>query len=60
MMGKKQWCNGLTHMHSSWNKYWEGTTNRENKNIGTVTNQSVILMSTYGICDKLNAMVSVP
>src|ERR1700709_581407 len=60
MMGKKQWCNGLTYMHSSWNKYWEGTTKRDNKNLGTVTTQSIMLMSTYGITDKLNAIVSVP
>jgi hypothetical protein len=60
MMSKKQWCNGLTYMHSSWNKYWEGTTKRSNENIGTVTNQSVMLMSNYGITDKLNVLVNVP
>ena len=56
MMSKKQWCNGLTYMHSSWNNYWEGTTKRENKNLGTVTTQSVMLMSNYGITDKLNVI----
>ena len=43
MMSKKQWCNGLTYMHSSWNEYWEGTTKRSNQNLGTVTTQSACL-----------------
>lgn len=60
MMNKNQWCNGLTYMHSSWNKYWEGTTKRTNLNLGTVTTQSVMLMSNYGITDKLNVLVTVP
>jgi len=60
MMDKKQWCNGLTYMHSSWNQYWEGTTKRDNKNLGTVTNQSLMLMSNYGISDKLNVLATVP
>ena len=60
MMSKKQWCNGLTYMYSSWNKYWEGTTSRTNKNIGTVSNQSLMLMSNYGISDKFNVLVTVP
>ena len=60
MMNKKQWCNGLTYMHSSWNQYWEGTTKRSNQNLGTVTTQSVMFMSAYGITDKLNVLVNVP
>jgi hypothetical protein len=60
MMNKKQWCNGLTYMHSSWNEYWEGTTKRDNKNLGTVTTQSVMYMTSYGITDKLNLLVNVP
>jgi hypothetical protein len=60
MMGKKQWCNGITYMHSSWNKYWEGSKNRTNENMGTVTTQSLMLMSNYGITNKLNAILTVP
>ena len=60
MMGKKQWCNGLTYMYSGWKNYWEGTLKRDNKNLGTVSTQSVMFMSTYGITNKLNAIVSVP
>ncbi len=60
MMSKKQWCNGLTYMHSSWNEYWEGTLKRSNQNLGTVTTQSAMLMSAYGITDNLNVLVNVP
>jgi hypothetical protein len=60
MMSKKQWCNGITYMHSSWNEYWEGTTKRDNKNLGTVTTQSLMLMSNYGISDKVNVLASIP
>jgi hypothetical protein len=60
MMSKEQWCNGITYMHSGWKQYWEGTSKRENKNLGTVTTQSLMLMSVYGISDKLNVLVNVP
>jgi hypothetical protein len=58
MMNKKQWCNGVTYMYSSWNKYWEGTKKRSNENMGTVSNESLMLMSNYGISDKLNVLAS--
>jgi hypothetical protein len=60
MMSKKQWCNGLTYMYSSWNKYWEGNLKRSNLNMGTVSTQSLMLMSNYGISDKVNVLVTVP
>jgi hypothetical protein len=60
MMSKKQWCNGLTYMHSSWDHYWEGTHKRENLNLGTVTTQSMMFMSNYGVSDKLNVLLNVP
>ncbi|HXB07111.1 MAG TPA: hypothetical protein VNW04_08345, partial [Puia sp.] len=60
MMTKKNLCIGGTYMHSSWDHYWEGTFKRNNQNIGTVSTQSVMLMGTYGITDKLNAVVGAP
>ena len=47
-------------MHSSWNEYWEGTLKRENKNLGTVSTQALMLMSNYGISDKVNILANVP
>ena len=58
MMNKKQWCNGATYMYSSWDKYWEGTLKRSNLNLGTVSTQSVMLMTNYGITDNLNVILT--
>ena len=60
MMNKSQFCQGLTYEHSSWDHYWEGTFNRTNANMGTVTTQSVMYMPNYGITNNLNVMASVP
>jgi hypothetical protein len=60
MMAKKNLCIGATYMHSSWDHYWEGTTKRNNQNIGTVTTQSVMAMGIYGITRKLNVIASAP
>jgi hypothetical protein len=60
MMNKYQWCNGLTYEHDQWKDYWEGTFKRDNQNIGTLTTQSVMGMSNYGITDKINVMAGVP
>ena len=58
MMNKKQWCSGITYMYSSWDQYWEGTKKRSNENMGTVSNESLMLMSNYGISGKLNVLAS--
>lgn len=60
MMNKKQWCNGISYEHSQWKNYWEGTLKRDNENIGTFTSQMAMLMSNYGITDRLNVMVGLP
>lgn len=60
MMNKHQWCNGVTYMHSQWKNYWEGTFKRNNLNLGTVTTQSVMYMTNYGITNKLNIMGGLP
>jgi hypothetical protein len=59
-MAKGNLCGGVTYMNDSWNKYWEGTLYRENKNIGTITTQSVMLMGNYGISDRFNVLASLP
>jgi hypothetical protein len=60
MMNKKQFCEGLTYDHSSWDNYWEGTLKRTNQNIGTISTQSVMYMAVYGITNKLNVMAMAP
>jgi hypothetical protein len=47
-------------MHSQWTDYWEGTFKRDNANIGTITTQSIMYMTNYGISDNLNIMAGLP
>ncbi len=59
-MAKGSLCGGVTYMNDSWKNYWEGSLYRENKNIGTVSTQSIALMGNYGISDKFNVMFTLP
>lgn len=59
-MPKRTYCIGLIGSQSTWESYWEGSLKRENLNIGTHTTQSINLMASVGITDKLNLIVSVP
>jgi len=59
-MAKGNLCGGLTYSNDSWKNYWEGTLNRENKNLGTVTTQAVVLSGNYGISDRFNLMATLP
>jgi hypothetical protein len=60
MMEKNAFCVGPMYSYSSWKDYWEGTSKRENLNIGKVTTQIYSVMGNYGITRKLNALFSVP
>jgi hypothetical protein len=56
MMNKYQWCNGVSYTNAKWARYWEGAYKRTNENIGTLTTQSLMYMTNYGISDRLNIM----
>jgi len=60
MMAKKNFCVGGMYNYGSWDKYWEGTFKRNNQNIGTVSNQMIGFMGTYGVTEKLNLLVNLP
>lgn len=60
MMPRQQLCTGFVYMHDAWDRYWEGTLERGNGNVGTVTTQSVSWMGTYGVTDRLNVIAMVP
>jgi Putative MetA-pathway of phenol degradation len=60
MMPGGDLCNLLQYTHNSFHHYWEGELKRDNPNIGTISNQNVMLMCNYGITSKLNAMVALP
>jgi hypothetical protein len=46
--------------HDSWDHYWEGSLNRVNGNVGTVTTQSATVTGDYGLTNRLNFLGSVP
>ncbi len=60
LMSKGELCNLLQWTDSRWDEYWEGQNLRSNSNLGTVTNQNAMLMSAYGITDRLNVLFALP
>lgn len=60
MMPRKNWCTLLQYAHTNWDEYWEGEKKRSNSNLGTFTAQNVMLMTNYGISDRLNVMAALP
>ena len=51
---------GLSYTHEGWSEYWEGTLQRVNGNIGTVTTQRMTVTAGYGITDRLSVMAMLP
>jgi hypothetical protein len=60
MMEKNFFCVGATGGYSSWKNYWEGTTKRDNANMGRVSAAHAMLMGNYGINPKLNVLFGLP
>ena len=59
-MPKKSFCGGIMLIQDQFKDYWEGTTKRDNANMGTMTMQAIGVMGTYGICDKFNIVATLP
>lgn len=53
-------CAGVNFSFNSWSKYWEGTTIRENGNVGTVSRRQIGVGCNLGILDRLNFIVQLP
>ena len=47
MTPKKDLGNGLFYGFDTWKNYWEGTLQRDNQNIGTLTTQAATWMGVY-------------
>ncbi len=60
MMPHGELCTGFLYTHESWERYWEGSLERSNGNIGRVTSESVNWYGIYGITDRLNVAAMVP
>jgi hypothetical protein len=60
MLARRTLCAGAVYSHDSWDHYWEGTNERVNGNIGTVTTQTFTMAANYGLTSRLNLIVNVP
>jgi hypothetical protein len=60
MMPGRDLCTGFLYDRDQWTRYWEGTLERDNLNIGTLTTQSVTWMGNYGVTDRINVIGMVP
>lgn len=60
MLAKGTLFAGQIYTHDEWTDYWEGSLQRTNGNIGTLTTQSNHWFGNYGLSSRLNVMASVP
>lgn len=60
MMKKNELCAGVMYTASSWNTYWEGTLERENQNLGTVSTNMFAAMGNFGVHKNLNLLFGLP
>jgi hypothetical protein len=60
MLANRTLCAGALYSHDSWDHYWEGTNERINGNIGTVTTQSITMAANYGVTNRLDLIINVP
>ena len=60
MMPKRTLSLGVLSAHDSWDQYWEGTLKRSNGNIGTLTTQSVTMVTGYSVSDRLALVAALP
>jgi hypothetical protein len=60
MIEKHRLFAGNIYSHDSWDRYWQGSLNRENGNIGTLTTQTNIWSANYGVTSRLSVISMVP
>ena len=60
MLSRGTLCAGSLYTHSQWSQYWEGSLERVNGNLGTVSTQSVSAMANYGITNRINVLANMP
>lgn len=60
MMSRQQLCTGFLYTHDSWDRYWEGSLERGNGNIGRLTTRQLSWVGAYGVSDRLNLIAMLP
>ncbi len=51
---------GVEYGRERWSHYWEGTRERSNDNIGTLTTRSATATAAYGATDRLSLIATLP
>lgn len=59
-MSKNMLCGGVWQQQDRFSEYWEGTTLRTNRNMGTMVGNMTALMLNYGITNRFNVLVAAP
>jgi len=60
MLSKLKYCTGVMYSYDYWDHYWEGSNNRSNGNLGTVTTRTIQYIGNYGVTDHLDLLINVP
>ncbi len=60
MLSKLKYCTGVFYSYDYWDHYWEGSLNRVNGNIGTLSTRTVEYTGNFAVTDKLNLLATVP
>ena len=60
MIPKNFYCAAAMYSDSYWKNYWEGTYERNNANLGTVSTHTYTFIGNYGITNKLDVLFSIP
>ncbi|MBB5344918.1 transporter family protein [Tunturibacter empetritectus] len=60
MLAKQSLCAGALYTHDSWDSYWQGSLQRVNGNIGTITTQTITMAANYGVTSRLDFIINVP
>ena len=51
---------GVVYSVDRWSRYWEGTLERSNQNIGKLTTENVAFVAAYGVTDRFDLSATMP
>ncbi len=60
MLARQRLCAGVLYAHDTWDHYWEGSRERTNGNMGTVTTQAAAISANYAITSRINVLGDIP
>lgn len=59
-VGRGQLRTTVEYSRDRWHEYWEGSLERANENIGSVTTRAVTTTAVYGVAGGLNLLAALP